>query len=463
MRESRGNRHYLDSFFLARVDLRNGNMDDAAAHFAAALDSAEEYQAKARLDFELALSCELSRGEILRLAQKPQGTKRATPPVSRPATGPETEPSQAETMAPPDRIIGVSDAIRTIREMTTRFANLNAPVLITGETGTGKELVARALHEASTRNNQPFIAVNCGSIAETLLESELFGHERGAFTGADRANVGLFQEAGTGTIFLDEMGEILPRLQRALLRVLETAEIRPVGSPRSKQVKCRILAATNADLNRIAEEGGFRKDLLFRLQRLGIFIPPLRERREDVLPLVRYFLDTGRRQGVHAAMSDDIIQTMQSYDWPGNVRELRNVIERMRLMHSDKLSYSLDDLDLKFHMSGSGLAATMPARPRAMEPTRFAGLPARVPLPPDDEVFFREGRSRIRRLDRIHDLFRRYRKMTRSEIVETLGISPNTATKDLQTLTQLGVIRRVEPSSSSRSFYFTLNEGQKKG
>jgi len=461
MRQSRGNPHYLDSFFLARVDMRNGNMGDATGHFASALENAEACQAKGRLDFELALSCELSRGDILTLAQKAQGRRRIVQSAPRHAAARQPEPDVPETVVPPDRIIGVSDAIRKIREMITRFADLNAPVLITGETGTGKELVAHALHDASTRGGEPFIAVNCGSIAETLLESELFGHERGAFTGADHANVGLFQEAGTGTIFLDEMGEILPRLQRALLRVLETAEIRPVGSPRSKQVKCRILAATNADLNRIADEGGFRKDLLFRLQRLGIFIPPLRERREDILPLVRYFLDTGRRKGVHATLSDDLVQTVQSYDWPGNVRELRNVVERMRLMHSDKLSYSLDDLDLKFHMANPGLSTSTPMRSSQKDTGRFAGSTARVPLPPDDEVFFREGRSRIRRLDRIHDLFRRYRKMTRSEIVETLGISPNTATKDLQTLTQLGVIRRIEPSSSSRSFYFTLNEEKK--
>ena len=447
LRQSTGNRHYLDDFFLARVERLAGDAPEASHRFALAMQHIDTHNAHRRLDFELALAGELNHADVLQMSHP---TPPSRPPPSRSST---TEPIAPLT---DDRLIGNSAEIRSIRDMIHRFADLDAPVLITGETGTGKELVARALHDSSRRSSQPFVAVNCGSIAESLLESELFGHERGAFTGADRANVGLFMEAGEGTIFLDEMGEILPRVQRALLRVLETGEIRAVGSPRSKQIRCRILAATNADLNRLSNDSGFRKDLVLRLQRLGIYIPALRERRDDILPLARHFLDLGRRSGVHATMSGDLAQTINAYDWPGNVRELRNVIERMRLLHSDKLDYTLADLDLKFHMVGAP-PPPPPATPRPASSQPDDLTPHRIRLP-GEEVLFHEGRSRIRRLDRIHELFKRHRKLTRSELAETLDISPNTATKDLQTLVKLGAIRRIEPSGSSRSVYFIINE-----
>jgi two-component system response regulator HupR/HoxA len=361
-----------------------------------------------------------------------------------------------------------------VRDAITRFARLDAPVLITGETGTGKELVARALHQASDHRDRPFTPVNCGSIAEALLESEMFGHEKGAFTGADKASKGLFDETGQGTIFLDEIGDISPRLQSALLRVLETGEIRAVGSARTRSIHCRVIAATNADLDAMSEQGKFRRDLLYRIQRLCIHVPPLRERRDDILLLARHFLDLGRRIGVHAALSRDLVETLRAYDWPGNVRELRNVIERMRLMHSDKLYYAIEDLDLKFHAFGAAVRreseSPAPARPVETPPSPAAAAP---PLPTDAspldqgpaatespalEAILLSGRSQVRRLDRLRALFRQHRKLMRSEVIQVLDVSPNTATKDLKALCDEGFIDRVEPSASSRSHYFVLRD-----
>ncbi len=465
MRRGRGNSHYLDDFFLARAEFMADSRGAASGHFREVLTATERYRAKGRLDFELRLACELSHSDILMLTQ----SATRAPKRSRKARRAETEAT-----APPaarrglDLLIGNSAAMSEIRDTIQRFADLNAPVLVTGETGTGKELVAKALHDISTRNAKPFIAVNCGSIAETLLESEMFGHERGAFTGADRTTKGLFEAAADGTIFLDEIGDITPRLQTALLRVLETSEIRPVGSNKTRTIKCRVVAATNADLNKLAERGRFRKDLLFRLQRLCIYVPPLRDRPRDIRTLARHFVDIDRRIGVHAFLSDTLVEALVTYDWPGNVRELRNVVERMRLLHSDKQSYDIADLDLKFR-EGPTTADAPPAprvpadasAPGAAPPQPSSALAA--PVSPravltDGEVsqLLKGGRSPLRRRDRLRELFRSHGKLTRAEIVQILDVSPNTATGDLKALQKEGFIERVEPSKSTRSHYFQL-------
>ena len=290
-------------------------------------------------------------------------------------------------------------------------------------------------------------------MTETLLESELFGYERGAFTGAEKATQGLFEATGKGSIFLDEIGDISPRLQTALLRVLESGEIRPVGSTKPRRVHCRILAATNADLAARAQSGTFRQDLMYRLQRLVIAAPPLRERTDDIPLLVRHFLDAGRPVGVHAKVSRRVLAAMRNYTWPGNIRELRNVVERMRLMHSDKLSYDEEDLEIKLQPS---------ARPEP-RPAEAPQQTAPAPRPEasrsqrrieDVGAYLRTGRSQLRRLDRLRELFREHGKLTRGEVVRILGVSPNTATKDLKALCAEDVIRRVEPSASTRSHYF---------
>lgn len=466
MRAARGNRHYLDDFFMARAELLADNRRAAKRHFASLLDAVEYFRAQGRRDFELSLACELAHGDIVFLSKI---TAKPTRPTQGPGAQREPHKAQGTTEAPAkpallnlSKIIGKSRAIADTREAVVKYAILDAPVLITGETGTGKELVARALHEASDRRKQPFIPVNCGTIAETLLESELFGHERGAFTGAEKANKGLFEESGDGTIFLDEIGDVSPHLQSALLRVLETGEIRAVGSAKTRNIRCRVVAATNTDLAQLAEERRFRSDLMYRLQRLELHIPSLRERRDDILLLARHFLDLGRKIGLHAKISERLSETLRNYDWPGNVRELRNVIERMRLMHSDKLTYDLEDLDLKFQ------ALNVPApEPALVEPALAAPapeLPTEGPtLSPDVASILRKGRSQIRRLDHLRDLFTKFEKLTRGEVIEIMGVSPNTATKDLKALCKEGFIERIEPSASSRSYYFQLKRSDEEG
>ncbi|MFW5871156.1 MAG: sigma 54-interacting transcriptional regulator [Verrucomicrobiota bacterium] len=447
MRNMAGNYHYLDSLFRSRARLLAGDQQEASALFAKTIQAVQRYNANGRLDLELKLAAELSHFDIVRLtgaaAQKTQDRRPQTK---------QKQKARAESAASSSTILGVSREIKTVRQMVERFADSPAPVLITGETGTGKELVAKALHETSSRSKQPFIPVNCGAIAETLLESELFGHRKGAFTGAEKANNGLFREAGEGTILLDEIGEIPMRLQTALLRVLETGEIRSVGSATTSRIKCRILAATNVNLNEAADNNNFRKDLLFRLQRLMIHIPPLRDRKEDIMLLAQHFLDLGRKNDSHAEITEGLEHALMSYNWPGNVRELRNVIERMRLMHSDKLSYNTEDLDLKFrNMPAAQRNQTSPVAPHATA----SGVSSESK---EIDVMLRHGKPRIRRLDNLKNLFKKYRKLTRSEIVRITGFSPNTITKDLKDLINNDFIERVEPSRSTRSHYFILKE-----
>ena len=203
-------------------------------------------------------------------------------------------------------------------------------MLITGESGTGKELVARAIHAHGPRARAPFVAVNCGAMVETLLESELFGHVRGAFTGAVADRQGVFAQAGQGIVFLDEIGETSPALQVKLLHVLEEGEVRPVGGTRAIAVPARIIAATNADLEQAIAAGRFRRDLYFRLGVIIIAMPPLRDRRADIPLLISRFLDEAGAKAGHArTLSSEALDALIRYSWPGNVRELRNTIERL--------------------------------------------------------------------------------------------------------------------------------------
>lgn len=211
--------------------------------------------------------------------------------------------------------------------MVARLKDTRTPVLITGESGTGKELVARAIHYRGLLSKRPFVAVDCGSLVPTLIESELFGYEKGAFTGAIRSKEGLFQSANGGTIFLDEIGELSPELQAKLLRVLQEKEVRPVGSNQKFKVDVRVIAATNRDLEAAQKDGTFRKDLYFRLNVVTVHLPPLRERRSDVAPLVHYFLDRFA-PGKDITIYPAAMKMMFQYQWPGNVRELENCIER---------------------------------------------------------------------------------------------------------------------------------------
>ncbi len=234
-------------------------------------------------------------------------------------------------VAAPDGMVGESAAMRRVYDLVAKVAVTDATVLIRGESGTGKELVARAIHDRSSRAGGPFKAVNCAALPETLLESELFGHERGAFTGAERRKIGLFEAASPGTIFLDEIGEISGAVQAKLLRVLETREITRIGSTDAIRVDTRVVAATHVDLESAIGDGVFRRDLYYRLNVFPLELPPLRARREDIAPLAQHFL-AGLAPGETAILSPEVVRLLEGYDWPGNVRELRNVIERATIL-----------------------------------------------------------------------------------------------------------------------------------
>jgi len=233
-------------------------------------------------------------------------------------------------------ILGVSRAISGVRSMIARVAPTNATVLITGETGTGKELVAREIHRNSQRSARPFVAVNCAAFAESLLESELYGHERGAFTGADRSRPGLFEAAHEGTLFLDEIGELSSAAQAKLLRVLAEGEVLRIGAAKACKVDVRVLAATHRNLCERVKEGLFREDLYYRLAVVPIPIPPLRERREDVPALFDAFCRQASMElkVPHRPIQRAAMAKLQSYDFPGNIRELRNLIERAAILSS---------------------------------------------------------------------------------------------------------------------------------
>jgi DNA-binding NtrC family response regulator len=275
--------------------------------------------------------------------------------------GDDTQPEESPDV--PD-FIGSSPAIRRILDMVPRLAATPSTVFITGESGTGKELLAKAIHAFSANANGPFLSVNCGALPEGLLESELFGHVRGAFTGAVRDNKGLFVDAEGGTLLLDEVGELTPPMQVKLLRVLQERRVRPVGASREIEVKTRVLAATNRDLEQAVKDGKFREDLYYRLNVLHLHLPPLRRRIEDVPALARHFVEkTCENFGLPVKrLTPDALRVLQAYSWPGNARELENVIERTVALEATEM---ISSGSLPVHLQGDS----------AVSQTEHTGLP----------------------------------------------------------------------------------------
>jgi transcriptional regulator with PAS, ATPase and Fis domain len=244
-------------------------------------------------------------------------------------------------------LVGHHPLILKIEALIRKLSATNATALVVGESGTGKELVAHAIHAHSLVANHAFIPVNCGAVPAELLESELFGHERGAFTGAIGARAGMFQIANGGTIFLDEVGEMSSALQVKLLRVLQDGEVRPVGADRAMKVNVRVIAATSKDLAEEMKHKAFREDLFYRLNVIPIVMPPLRERRSDIPMLINHFLaKQNRKRPEHAPVQfgAEVVVLLEEYDWPGNVRELENIIERMVILSEEDVMIVVEDL-----------------------------------------------------------------------------------------------------------------------
>ncbi len=259
-----------------------------------------------------------------------------------------------------DKFVGESNSMQKVFDVIGKLAKVNTPVLIRGESGTGKELVAKAIHFNGPRKDNKFVAVNCGAISENLIESELFGHEKGAFTGADQRKIGKFQYAEGGTLFLDEIGDISAAMQVKLLRILQERKFTPVGSNREISVDVRIIAASHQPFEEMIKEGKFREDLFYRLNVLPVYLPPLRDRQTNIPHLVNYYINYFNN--VHGleikGASPDALKTMLSYSWPGNIRELRNTIEHSFIMESsDQISY--DSLPQKIKSDNGEISETV--------------------------------------------------------------------------------------------------------
>jgi DNA-binding NtrC family response regulator len=291
---------------------------------------------------------------------------------SQPVQSARTRGSSSESVA--EGPVIASASMRVLYETARRVAASHVPVLIYGETGAGKELVARAIHAQSSRANKPLLTINCGSVPGTLAESVLFGHERGAFTSADRKRVGAFEQAHGGTIFLDEIGELPPSAQAALLRAIENQRIMRVGSTSEVRVDVRILAATNRELERLCEIGEFRQDLLFRLNAVTLVVPALRDRVDEIEPLAQHFLELARRasQARALSLSEGALDKLRRHSWPGNVRELRNAIERAVILAAGP---TIEPSDLHLHAPSSEASSRVTMR---VEPVPSARLKDQV-------------------------------------------------------------------------------------
>jgi DNA-binding NtrC family response regulator len=417
-----------------RLHLLEGDREKASQCFKTVL--ANNPPERVRELFRLAF--EVSPGDLAAIAMD---SSSAPKKESSPRVPPKTESSFGSAAV--NSFVGDSLAAQNIRQQIEKFASLDTAVLITGETGSGKEVVARLLHQQGSHASEPFIAVNCGAMTDNLIESELFGHVKGAFTGASSDREGLFLAAGKGTIFLDEITSMSSQLQSSLLRVLEDRQIRPVGSSKSLNVKARVIAATNEPLDEAVAQKKFRMDLYFRLARLHIVIPPLRERVEDMPVLVKHILKK-LYLDLKVSVGSDLIEALKRYNWPGNVRELYNEIERIALMAGDSpiLTSSAFELDRRH-------------RPTFSAPSPVTPAFSPVPSTPAISAKVRDGHTyRVHRLQQIRELFNHYDKVTRAQVIDHLQCSANTATRDLKTLEKENWIRRVCTSKHMNTSYF---------
>jgi len=431
-----------------RLYLLEGNEARATDHLRALLSHAPSERA---LLASLRSAYELSAYQLERLRLLAASAPEA-PNDRKPVAVPHSNGSEAV-------FIGESAAAAAIREQLARLAPVETAVLITGETGTGKEVVARLLHRLGPHPDQPFIPVNCGGMSESLIESELFGHLKGAFTGATREHDGLFVAAAQGTILLDEIDAMPPRLQNSLMRVLEDYDVRPVGGTRFRHVECRVIAASKGPLEEAVRAGSFREDLYYRLARLHIHIPPLRERPEDILPLAKHFLR--RLYGdFEVVLGKDLQKAMSEYGWPGNVRELKNELERIAVLAGDSavLGAELFETGRRRKAGGAREEGRGEAQGAGILRPRPSGLaPLASPLaPPAPGLPLGPGHTQSRRR-RLLELFSQYDRLTRKEIIHLLGCSPGTATADLRGLEQEGLLRRVQTSNHLRTSYFVRN------
>ena len=461
-KKEKGKSHYLDDLFYGRLHLLENNIEKADESFALLWGNITRYGAMNRLVFELQFAREMRFSDILLLTQGWKKDRKSLPLSIK------IEPINSKKLISKglDLLIGNSPEITQVKELVKKFAPLKAPVLITGETGTGKELVSRAIHDEGSYPLEPFLAINCGALTETLLQSELFGYVAGAFTGAQKERQGIFEAAGKGTVFLDEFGDISPLLQVSLLRLLESNEIRMIGGSVNRQIECRIIIATNVELQKAVSEKKFREDLYFRLTRFEIQLPTLRERPDDLPLLIDYFLNRDKEYSEKPKkIAPELLDALISYRWPGNIRELKNEIERLKILHFEKEILNKEDFD--FHHLQGYLPKESRSKTNSLDfiASDDQQLQANIRHPQEINIaseniinIVQRGSKVERRIALIRELFKKYKILTRSKIVEITHVNPSTATKELQMLCEKGFIKRQTPTSSPSTYYFELVE-----
>lgn len=451
----KGDVHYLDDLFYGRVQLLENDIEKAEQTFTRLIENVNRYGAINRLKFELQFAKEMKLSVVLRLINGWKSDVKTT--------AVKINIKELEKPLPIEKglklLVGKSHQISQVKELVKKYSSLKAPILVTGETGTGKELISRAIHDEGKFPNEPFIAINCGALTDTLLQSELFGYEAGAFTGAQKQRQGIFEAAGKGTVFLDEFGDISPKLQVSLLRVLEANEIRMIGSTNTRKIECKIVVATNIDLNNAVADKRFREDLFFRLARFEIKLPSLKERLEDLPVLIQYFLDKNTNKKDSVKISKELLDKLLEYHWPGNIRELKNEIDRLFILNPDFDVLGLAHFDFT-HLQKAPEISLISQKVKPLN------LPSNAPISShhEDHVLkvIQKGFPVEKRHALIKEIFSKHKKLSRSQIMEIACISTTTATKDLQMLIDIGFIVRRKPTKSSRTDYFELVEQNEK-
>lgn len=442
----KGDVSYLDDLFLGRVQLLENDWEGANQSFLRLIENINRFDAMKRLQYELQFAKEMKLSTIMALINGRTSFEKAP-----------TQKFKAESISFSNvegkgvkTFIGNSEIINGVKNLIIKYAKIKSPILVTGETGTGKELVAKAIHEEGLFEKEPFLAINCGALTDSLLQSELFGYVEGAFTGAQKARKGIFEAAGKGTVFLDEFGDISPKLQVSLLRVLEANEIRLIGGTKTIKIECKIVIATNVDLHRAVVAEKFREDLFFRLARFEIKLPALRERKEDIPDLINHFLWVGSRDdSKQKTLSAELLSALVSYRWPGNIRELKNEIDRLCVLNPNIDRFGLEHFD-KDHLQDEIISSESSITPKV----KSSGMP-------DNQTVLnviQRGFPIEQRHNQLKQLFLQYKKLTRSQIMEITKVGPSTATKDLLALQNAGYIIRRSPTKSPRTDYFEYIE-----
>jgi len=442
-KEAKGDIRFIDDLFYGRIQLLEKDWKSASESFARLSQNIKRFGAIHLLIFELQFAKEMNLKLILKLIN---GDKLDFQKSAK-KIQPETKSKSIVIETGVKLLIGESQANLAIKNLVKKYAPLKAPILVTGETGTGKELVSRAIHDEGLFPQHPFLAINCGALTDTLLQSELFGYEAGAFTGALKRREGVFAAAKKGTVFLDEFGDISPKLQVSLLRVLESGEIKMIGSNLPQKIECKIVIATNVDLHNAVIEKKFREDLYFRLSRFEIHLPALRDRKEDLPELIQHFLNNCSDHNPKK-ISVELQNALMDYHWPGNIRELKNEMERLFILKPDKNILERSDFDFK-HLQ------KLPKNnnQKAIAELQITNQP---PFDPFHEII-RNGFPIEQRHELLKSLFQKYKKLTRKQLIEITKFCPATISNDIKALTNSGVIVRRTPTKSPRSYYFELS------